>query len=81
MMLGVQDANLNAIHRSNLVSYQNWKKFFAKDQDETFVGQFFGAAVAILGNNSTINGNAKVDKIGFSVHPKKVKMVREVYEF
>lgn len=73
MMLGVYDVNLNARHRTNLVSYQHWKKFFVKDQDETFVGLFLGAAVAILGNAPS--NSLKLDKTAFSVHPKKVKTV------
>ncbi|KAJ8675748.1 hypothetical protein QAD02_011534 [Eretmocerus hayati] len=72
MMLGVQDAQLNSAHRANLNTYQNWRKFFVKDQDETFVGQFLGAAVAALASPSP-NG-LKTDKTVFSVHPKKVKM-------
>ncbi|XP_014232165.1 uncharacterized protein LOC106656047 isoform X2 [Trichogramma pretiosum] len=77
MMLGVQDAGLQASHRAAFVAYPTWRKFFAKDQDEGFVGQFFGAAVAILGNGAAAanaNGPGKQEKIGFSVHPKKVKL-------
>ncbi|KAL7300367.1 hypothetical protein TKK_0006988 [Trichogramma kaykai] len=77
MMLGVQDAGLQASHRAAFVAYPTWRKFFAKDQDEGFVGQFFGAAVAILGNGAVAanaNGPGKQEKIGFSVHPKKVKL-------
>lgn len=74
MMLGVQDSNVSSSQRANLLGYLSWRKFFVKDQDETFVGQFLGAAVAILG--TATNNNLKVDKTGFSVHPKKVKMVR-----
>ena len=73
MMLGVQDIHLSTIHRSNLVDYQEWRKFYVKDQDETFVGQLLGAAVSILGHS---NATAlKTDKEAFSIHPKKVKLV------
>ncbi|XP_011499576.1 PREDICTED: phosphoinositide 3-kinase adapter protein 1 [Ceratosolen solmsi marchali] len=72
MMLGVQDIHLNMEHRAALVTYPSWRKFFVKDQDETFVGQFLGAAVAILG--TAIASNLKNDKTAFSVHPKKVKL-------
>lgn len=72
-MLGVQDVHINDTHRSSLVFYDQWKKFFAKDQDETFVGELLGAAVAILG--TTPPSALKSDKTAFSVHPKKVKLV------
>jgi phosphoinositide 3-kinase adaptor protein 1 len=75
MMLGVQDIHLNTEHRAALVTYPSWRKFFVKDQDETFVGQFLGAAVAILG--TAIASNLKNDKTAFSVHPKKVKLVSQ----
>lgn len=73
MMLGVQESQLTG-RAGGLVGCQSWRKFFVKDQDETFVGQFLGAAVAILGSSIASN-NLKIDKTGFSVHPKKVKMV------
>lgn len=73
MMLGVQDGQLSPGHRASLVAYHTWRKFFVKDQDETFVGQFLGAAVAILANIQTNSLNT--DKTAFSVHPKKVKIV------
>lgn len=44
-----------------------------KDQDETFVGELLGAAVAILGTMPP--PSLKSDKTAFSVHPKKVKLV------
>jgi len=48
-----------------------------KDQDETFVGELLGAAVAILG---TMPPPAlRSDKTAFSVHPKKVKLVSLIY--
>ncbi|XP_011156568.2 uncharacterized protein LOC105193712 isoform X2 [Solenopsis invicta] len=72
MMLGVQDSHINDTHRSSLVFYDQWKKFFVKDQDETFVGELLGAAVAILG--TTPPSALKSDKTAFSVHPKKVKL-------
>ncbi|XP_014213966.1 uncharacterized protein LOC106643378 [Copidosoma floridanum] len=71
MMLGVQDSHLSASQKASLVTYPSWRKFFVKDQDETFVGHLLGAAVTILGNASA--NNLKIDKTGFSVHPKKVK--------
>lgn len=72
MMLGVHDSHINDTHRSSLVSYDQWKKFFVKDQNETFVSELLGAAVAILG---TMPPPAlKSDKTAFSVHPKKVKL-------
>ncbi|XP_016840215.1 phosphoinositide 3-kinase adapter protein 1 isoform X2 [Nasonia vitripennis] len=71
MMLGVQESQLTG-RAGSLVGCQTWRKFFVKDQDETFVGQFLGAAVAILGS-SVASNNLKIDKTGFSVHPKKVK--------
>lgn len=44
-----------------------------KDQNETFVSELLGAAVAILG---TMPPSAlRSDKTAFSVHPKKVKLV------
>jgi len=73
MMLGVHDSHISDIHRSSLVSCDQWRKFFVKDQDETFVGELLGAAVAILG---TMPPSAlRSDKTSFSVHPKKVKLV------
>lgn len=73
MMLGVHDGIVTDTHKSALVSYNQWRKFFVKDQDETFVGEFLGAAVSILGTAppSTLRN----DKTVFSVHPKKVKLV------
>ncbi|XP_070151881.1 uncharacterized protein Stumps isoform X2 [Polyergus mexicanus] len=72
MMLGVQDNHINDTHRSSLISYDQWRKFFVKDQDETFVSELLGAAVAILGTMppSTLRN----DRTAFSVHPKKVKL-------
>ncbi|XP_043488203.1 uncharacterized protein LOC122515076 isoform X2 [Polistes fuscatus] len=72
MMLGVQDGVVTDTHKSALVSYNQWRKFFVKDQDETFVGEFLGAAISILGTAppSTLRN----DKTVFSVHPKKVKI-------
>ncbi|KAK2582091.1 hypothetical protein KPH14_002793 [Odynerus spinipes] len=72
MMLGVHDGIVTDTHKSALVSYNQWRKFFVKDQDETFVGEFLGAAVSILGTAppSTLRN----DKTVFSVHPKKVKL-------
>ncbi|XP_015590355.1 uncharacterized protein LOC107265423 isoform X2 [Cephus cinctus] len=72
MMLGVHDGHLTAAHKAALVSYPQWKKYFVKDQDETLVGNFLGAAVAILGTTSSVA--PKSDKTAFSVLPKKVKM-------
>ncbi|XP_029173623.1 phosphoinositide 3-kinase adapter protein 1 isoform X2 [Nylanderia fulva] len=72
MMLGVQDNHINDTHRSSLIAYDQWRKFFVKDQDETFVSELLGAAVAILG---TMPPPAlRNDKTAFSVHPKKVKL-------
>ncbi|XP_018046164.1 PREDICTED: phosphoinositide 3-kinase adapter protein 1 isoform X2 [Atta colombica] len=72
MMLGVHDSHINDTYRSSLVSCDQWRKFFVKDQDETFVGELLGAAVAILG---TMPPPAlRSDKTAFSVHPKKVKL-------
>ncbi|KAG5332224.1 BCAP protein, partial [Acromyrmex heyeri] len=72
MMLGVHDSHINDTYRSSLVSCDQWRKFFVKDQDETFVGELLGAAVAILG---TMPPPAlRNDKTSFSVHPKKVKL-------
>ncbi|XP_029666483.1 phosphoinositide 3-kinase adapter protein 1 [Formica exsecta] len=72
MMLGVQDNHINDTHRSSLISYDQWRKFFVKDQDETFVSELLGAAIAILG---TMPPSAlRNDKTAFSVHPKKVKL-------
>ncbi|XP_012228798.1 uncharacterized protein stumps isoform X1 [Linepithema humile] len=72
MMLGVHDSHINDCHRSSLVSYDRYKKFFVKDQDETFVGELLGAAVTILG--TTPPSALRSDKTAFSVHPKKVKL-------
>ncbi|XP_044594902.1 phosphoinositide 3-kinase adapter protein 1 isoform X1 [Cotesia glomerata] len=72
MMLGVHDGHLTECQKTALITYSQWRKFFVKDQDETFVGEFLGAAVAILG--STTSAALKSDKTTFSVHPKKVKM-------
>ncbi|XP_071558616.1 uncharacterized protein Stumps isoform X1 [Temnothorax nylanderi] len=72
MMLGVHDSHINDTHRSSLVSYDQWRKFFVKDQNETFVSELLGAAVAILG--TTPPPALKSDKTAFSVHPKKVKL-------
>ncbi|XP_018337278.1 PREDICTED: phosphoinositide 3-kinase adapter protein 1 isoform X1 [Trachymyrmex septentrionalis] len=72
MMLGVHDSHINNTYKSSLVSCDEWRKFFVKDQDETFVGELLGAAVAILG---TMPPPAlRSDKTAFSVHPKKVKL-------
>lgn len=73
MMLGVQDSHINDSHKSSLVCYDQWRKFFVKDQDETFVGELLGAAVGILG--SAPPPALRTDKTAFSVHPKKVKLV------
>lgn len=73
MMLGVHDSYINDTLKSSLVSYDKWKKFFVKDQDETFVGELLGAAVAILG--AMPPPALRSDKVAFSVHPKKVKLV------
>ncbi|XP_072754308.1 uncharacterized protein Stumps [Anoplolepis gracilipes] len=72
MMLGVQDNHINDTHRSSLISYDQWRKFFVKDQDETFVSELLGAAVAILGTMPP--SSLRNDKTAFSVHPKKVKL-------
>nr|XP_033332433.1 uncharacterized protein LOC117223941 isoform X2 [Megalopta genalis] len=72
MMLGVHDSHISDAHRSILVSYNQWRKFFVKDQDETFVGELLGAAVGILG--TTPPPALRSDKTSFSVHPKKVKL-------
>ncbi|XP_076237197.1 DBB domain-containing protein stumps isoform X2 [Calliopsis andreniformis] len=72
MMLGVHDSHISDTHRSILVSYSQWRKFFVKDQDETFVGELLGAAVGILG--TTPPPALRSDKTAFSVHPKKVKL-------
>ncbi|XP_011862378.1 PREDICTED: phosphoinositide 3-kinase adapter protein 1 [Vollenhovia emeryi] len=72
MMLGVHDSHINDSHRSSLVSYDQWRKFFVKDQNETFVSELLGAAVAILG--TTPPPALRSDKTAFSVHPKKVKL-------
>lgn len=74
MMLGVHDSHISDAHKSILVSYNHWRKFFVKDQDETFVGELLGAAVGILG--TTPPPALRSDKTAFSVHPKKVKLVR-----
>ncbi|KOC60913.1 Phosphoinositide 3-kinase adapter protein 1 [Habropoda laboriosa] len=74
MMLGVHDSHISESHKSILVSYNQWRKFFVKDQDETFVGELLGAAVGILG--TTPPPALRSDKTTFSVHPKKVKLVR-----
>lgn len=72
MMLGVQEDHLTSCHKSALISFQNWKKFPVKDQDEDFVCQFFGAVFAILGTAPPTT--LKSDKIAFTIHPKKVKL-------
>ncbi|XP_034191288.2 DBB domain-containing protein stumps [Osmia lignaria lignaria] len=72
MMLGVHDSHINDSHKSILVSYNQWRKFFVKDQDETFVGELLGAAVGILGTSPP--PALRSDKTAFSVHPKKVKL-------
>lgn len=73
MMLGVHDNHISELHKSILVSYNQWRKFFVKDQDETFVGELLGAAIGILG--TTPPPALRSDKTAFSVHPKKVKLV------
>ncbi|XP_011138035.2 phosphoinositide 3-kinase adapter protein 1 isoform X1 [Harpegnathos saltator] len=72
MMLGVHDSYINDSHKSSLVCYDQWRKFFVKDQDETFVGELLGAAVGILGTAPP--PALRADKTAFSVHPKKVKL-------
>ncbi|XP_026669368.1 phosphoinositide 3-kinase adapter protein 1 isoform X2 [Ceratina calcarata] len=72
MMLGVHDSHISDAHKSILVSYNQWRKYFVKDQDETFVGELLGAAVGILG--TTPPPALRSDKTSFSVHPKKVKL-------
>ena len=74
MMLGVQEDHLTTGHKSALISYQEWKKFTVKDQDEDFVCQFFGAVFSILG--SAPPSTLRNDKTAFTIHPKKVKLVR-----
>ncbi|XP_033231155.1 phosphoinositide 3-kinase adapter protein 1 isoform X2 [Belonocnema kinseyi] len=72
MMLGVQEDHLTSNHKSALISYQEWRKFPVKDQDEDFVCQFFGAVFSILG--TSLPSSLKSDKTAFTVHPKKVKL-------
>ncbi|XP_019883431.1 phosphoinositide 3-kinase adapter protein 1 isoform X3 [Camponotus floridanus] len=72
MMLGVQDEHINDTHRSSLISFDRWRKFFVKDQDAMFVSELLGAAVATLG--TTPPSALRNDKTAFSVHPKKVKL-------
>ncbi|KZC10757.1 Phosphoinositide 3-kinase adapter protein 1 [Dufourea novaeangliae] len=72
MMLGVHDSHITDTHKSILVTYNQWRKFFVKDQDETFVGELLGAAVGILGTAPP--PALRSDKTTFSVHPKKVKL-------
>lgn len=79
MMLGVQESHINETYRSSLVCYDQWKKFFVKDQDETFVGQLLGAAISILGTTPPPSA-LKTDKTAFSVHPKKVKLVSDLFD-
>lgn len=50
-----------------------------KDQNETFVSELLGAAVAILG--TTPPPALRSDKTAFSVHPKKVKLVGVIITF
>lgn len=73
MMLGVQDDHINDTHRSSLIYFDQWRKFFVKDQDPMFVSELLSAAVATLG--TTPPSALKSDKTAFSVHPKKVKLV------
>lgn len=73
MMLGVDDAHVTESHRTALVSYPEWKKFFVKDKDENFVGDLMKAAFTVLGNS--VSQAPKTDQTFFSVLPKKVKMV------
>lgn len=79
MMLGVQEDHLTSNHKSALISYQEWRKFPVKDQDEDFVCQFFGAVFSILG--TALPSSLKSDKTAFTVHPKKVKLVRIIFFF
>ncbi|KAK0164870.1 hypothetical protein PV328_003439 [Microctonus aethiopoides] len=72
MMLGVHDGHMTESQKLALISYSQWRKFFVKDQDETFVGEFLGAAVSILGTATP--AALRSDKTTFSIHPKKVKM-------
>lgn len=75
MMLGVHDGHLTDIHKSALASYDQWQKFFVKDQDEKFVRELLTATDHLLGIGATNNAKSdKGDKTGFSVHPKKVKL-------
>ncbi|XP_066582939.1 phosphoinositide 3-kinase adapter protein 1-like isoform X2 [Prorops nasuta] len=73
MMLGVHESHVNETQKASLVTYHRWNKFFVKDQDETFVGEFLREALSILGTVSAAS-SLKSDKTAFSVHPKKVKL-------
>ena len=79
MMLGVQEDHLTSAHKSALISYQEWRKFPVKDQDENFVCQLFGAIFSILG--TAVPSTLKSDKTDFTIHPKKVKLVRIIFFF
>lgn len=73
-MLGVHESHVTTDHKLSLTFYSQWRKFFVKDQDVTFVSEFLGAAISIIGSATCVN-TLRNDKTSFSIHPKKVKVV------
>ena len=85
MMLSVRDPqDVREIHRAALVSYRYWKKLMVRDQDEMFVAQLLSVAMSILAGNPAneicdeSSSGGHQNSPGFSVHPKKVKLVRKI---
>lgn len=86
MMLSVRDPqDVHEIHRAALVSYRYWKKLMVRDQDEMFVAQLLSTAMSVLAGNPATeicdesSNDGQQSCPGFSVHPKKVKLVRKLF--
>ncbi|KAJ8875860.1 hypothetical protein PR048_023763, partial [Dryococelus australis] len=72
MLLGVSEDHILEQHRAALMSYQQWRRIPVRDQDESFVGEFFEIATNML---ARVCGQivSHTEKAMFSLLPKKVK--------
>ncbi|XP_063243599.1 phosphoinositide 3-kinase adapter protein 1 isoform X3 [Bacillus rossius redtenbacheri] len=72
MLLGVSEEHFLQQHGADLMSYQQWRRVQVRDQDESFVGEFFEIATSMV---ARVWGQtaAHVEKAMFSLLPKKVK--------
>ncbi|XP_076257684.1 DBB domain-containing protein stumps isoform X2 [Rhynchophorus ferrugineus] len=75
LLLGVNDSDLNDIHKKALPSYYQWQRqSVGQDQDETFTKEFLAQAMTILSKiwkqQSSVIAQ---EKSYFSVTPKKIR--------